>query len=71
MNSLPFISHHLFVAAIGNEGRAHERPTRHERPAVRVVAPASIIALEVMADRKLWSTGADRLWRASVAQVRG
>ena len=31
MNSLPFISHHLFVAAIGNEGRAHERPARHDK----------------------------------------
>jgi hypothetical protein len=71
MNSLPFISHHLFVAAIGNEGRPRERPTRHERPSVRVADPASIIVLEVMADRKLWPTGADRLWRASIAQVRG
>ena len=34
MNSLPFISHHLFVAAIGNEGRGHEKPARHERPFV-------------------------------------
>jgi hypothetical protein len=25
MNSLPLISHHLFVAAIGNEGRDHAR----------------------------------------------
>ena len=32
MNSLPFISHHLFIAAIGNDGRGHERPARRERP---------------------------------------
>jgi hypothetical protein len=32
MNSLPFISHHLFVAAVGNEGRRQERPIRRDRP---------------------------------------
>jgi hypothetical protein len=32
MNSLPFISHHLFVAAVGNEGRRQERPMRRDRP---------------------------------------
>jgi hypothetical protein len=71
MNSLPFISHHLFVAAIGNEGHPRARPTRHERPSVRVADPASDMALEVMAGRKPWPTGAGRLLRASAAQIRG
>jgi hypothetical protein len=70
MNSLPFISHHLFVAAIGNEGRAHERPTRYERPSVGAAAPASAIALEVMDGRKPLLSDAARPLRASVAQAR-
>ena len=70
MNSLPFISHHLFVAAIGSEGRAHERPTHHEKPSVRLADPASAIALEVMDDRKPLPAGAVRPLRASVAQAR-
>ena len=70
MNSLPFISHHLFVAAIGNEGRAHERPTRYERLSVGAAAPASTMALEEMDDRKPLSAGAARPLRASFAEVR-
>ena len=70
MNSLPFISHHLFVAAIGNEGRAHPRPTRCERPSVGPANPASVIALELMDNRKPLPVGAARLLRASVAQAR-
>jgi hypothetical protein len=31
MNSLPFISHHLFVAAVANEDRRQERPVSRER----------------------------------------
>ena len=48
MNSLPFISHHLFVAAIGNEGRGRERPARRERPFTAPADQASATALEVM-----------------------
>jgi hypothetical protein len=71
MNSLPFISHRLFVAAIGNEGRAHERPTRHERPFVEAAAaPASVIALEVMDDRQPMPEGVARASRERIAQVR-
>ena len=70
MNSLPFISHHLFVAAIGKEGRAHERPTRHERPSVGPSDPASAIALEVMDNRKSLPAGGARPLQASVAEVR-
>jgi hypothetical protein len=70
MNSLPFISHHLFVAAVGNGGRAHERPTRHERPPAGPTEPASTMAVEVMDSQKLSPIGAARPLRAFVAQAR-
>ena len=70
MNSLPSISHHLFVAAIGNEGRAHDRPGRLERPSVGPAAPASTIVLEVMDGRKPLPGGAARPLRAFVARAR-
>jgi hypothetical protein len=70
MNSLPFISHHLFVAAIGNEGRAHAKPTRQERPSVGAAYTASAMALEVMDDRKPLPVGAARPLQTSVAQMR-
>jgi hypothetical protein len=70
MNSLPFISHHLFVAAIGNEGRAQVKPTRQERPCVETADPASAIALEAMNDRKPLLDGAARHLQTSVARVR-
>jgi hypothetical protein len=50
MNSLPFISHHLFVAAIGNEDRVREIPTRRERLSVVAADLANAMALEVMDD---------------------
>ena len=70
MNSLPFISHRLFVAAIGNEGRAQERPTRQARPTVEAAAPARDIVFEVMDDRQPIPEGANCASRAMVAQVR-
>jgi hypothetical protein len=77
MNSLPFISHHLFVAAIGNEGHAHERLTHYERPARQEQPPfgmadsGSAIVLEVLAGREPLPSGASRPLRASVAQMWG
>ena len=72
MNSLPFISHHLFVAAIDNDGRGTSRPTRHEERSAEPADPANAIAiaLEVMDDRKLLAADAARPLRASVAQER-
>lgn len=70
MNSLPFISHRLFVAAVGNEGRAYEKPTRHERPFAEADAPASVIALEVMDNRQPMPAGVSRASRARIAQAR-
>ena len=34
MNSLPLISHHLFVAAVGNDARATDRRRRRDSMAV-------------------------------------
>jgi hypothetical protein len=70
MNSLPFISHHLFVAAIGNEGRAREMQARRERPSVGATAPASAMAFEVMDDRRSALSDAARPLRASLVQAR-
>jgi hypothetical protein len=71
MNSLPFISHHLFVAAIGNEGRAQERPLRHLRPSGGAAAPANGIALEVMDNRKPSPIGPARPLRTTLTQTLG
>ena len=72
MNSLPFISHHLFVAAIGNEGRAHEQanaPANGRSPG-RPIRRA-LIALEVMDARQPMPAGTTRASRARIAQARG
>ena len=66
MNSLPLISHHLFVAAIGDEGRAPDRSIRGERPSALPVEQASAITLEVMDARK---TGVEETIRASRARI--
>jgi hypothetical protein len=50
MNSLPIISHRLFVAAIANEGQERERPRRPEKTSGDVRDPAAILALAA-ADR--------------------
>ena len=70
MNSLPFISHHLFVAAIGNERRGHGRPTRHERPFADPADQANPIVVEVMDARQPMPTGTIRALRARIAQAR-
>jgi hypothetical protein len=69
MNSLPFISHHLFVAAIGNEDRGQEKPARPERPFIVPSDQASAIALEVMDAQKPMPEGATRPWRARIGQA--
>jgi hypothetical protein len=72
MNSLPFISHHLFVAAIGSEGRGHENPVQRER---QFTAPTgqrgamALDALEVMDARKLLPESAAHASRARVTQA--
>jgi hypothetical protein len=69
MNSLPLISHHLYVAAIANERRVREMPTRRDRSFAEGAAPANAIALEVMDDRKPWLSNAARPLRVSAVRV--
>jgi hypothetical protein len=69
MSSLPFISHHLFVAAIGNEGRRQWKPARHERPFAAPADQASAIALEVMDARKPMPEAATGASRARITQA--
>jgi hypothetical protein len=48
MNSLPFISHHLFVAAIGNESRTAEKLLRQQNTTATPDDSLAAIALEVI-----------------------
>ena len=48
MNSLPPISHHLFVAAIGNDNQLHEKPKMPERPFNEATHGAAAHALSVV-----------------------
>jgi hypothetical protein len=70
MNSLPLISHHLFVAAIGNEGRASERSMRRQRSSASADSPARPIALEVVDDARTINEGTRRLLRARLVETR-
>jgi len=70
MNSLPFISHHLFVAAIGNEGRGHDRQTTHERPFAGPADQVSPITMEVMDARQPMPAGMTRTPRARISKAR-
>jgi hypothetical protein len=69
MNSLPFISHHLFVAAIGNEGRGHERPPRHDCLFASPSDQASAIAVEVIDTQKPIPECASGVPRARMIQT--
>jgi hypothetical protein len=64
MNSLPFISHHLFVAAVGNEGPRQERPTRSGRPFAGPADRATVVPLELVDARETVRDVAVRALRA-------
>jgi hypothetical protein len=70
MNSLPLISHHLFVAAIGNEDRGHERPAGRERPSAGADGWSRADALEVPGARKPMAEVAPRVLGERFAEVR-
>jgi len=70
MNSLPFISHHLFVAAVGNEGRRQERPTRHDRPSAGLGEQAIVAPLQSADAREPVLEGAASLSYAAIKHVR-
>jgi hypothetical protein len=71
MNSLPFISHHLFVEAVAREGRAPARPARHDRPSVEPAAPATAIPLELIDGRQPLPVGVIHLLPISAARAQG
>ena len=70
MNSLPFISHHLFVAAVGNEGPRQGRPTRRDQPLAGPAEPATAVPLEVLDAREPMPESAARALRARITQAR-
>lgn len=70
MNSFPSISHHLFVAAIGNEGSSQDRPIRQLRPADRAPAPAPATTLNAMVCRRPIVVGHVHLLEWSPARAR-
>ena len=70
MNSLPLISHHLFVAAVGNEDRGHERPVRREKASARASDWSRPIALEVPFGRKPMAAGARGSLGKGLTEVR-
>ncbi len=69
MNSLPLISHHLFVAAIGNEGRMDDKPAPHERLSIVPGDHPSAIALEVMDGRRPMPESETRALRARMSEA--
>ena len=70
MNSLPLISHHLFVAAIGNEGHAQERPTRQEKSFVELTPQPTAITMQELDEARLLTRGEIPPPRVPAAQVR-
>lgn len=69
MNSLPFISHHLFVEAVASEARARTRPARYDRPSGELAAPATIVPLELISDQEPLPVGATLVLRAPFPQA--
>ena len=69
MNSLPFISHHLFVEAVASEARAHARPARYDRPVGELTAPDPVIPLELIDGQNSLKVSATLLLRTSAAQA--
>jgi hypothetical protein len=70
MNSLPLISHHLFVAAIGNEDRGHERPARRERLSAGSDGGSHAFALAEMGAGKPRAEDAAGVLRERLSEVR-
>ena len=70
MNSLPFISHHLFVAAIGHGQRRLERPIRREGASAGPGGQAQAVLLEPLGAREPMPGVADGLSRARIARAR-
>jgi hypothetical protein len=69
MNSLPLISHHLFVAAIGNDSREREKPMQHERLSAGTLDQPSVIAVEVTDARGPLPASSARPLRATLTHT--
>jgi hypothetical protein len=65
MSSLPFISHHLFVAAVRHEGRALRKPSQDTTPARGVDSRATEAQLELLSGARSMPANAVRQLRAS------
>jgi hypothetical protein len=63
MNSFPVISHHLFVAAIGDEAGFLEMPRRQKQSFVELADQAAAIALELEDDTRPMTRGGARALR--------
>jgi hypothetical protein len=70
MNSLPFISHHLFVAAIRHEGRRQETPVRRDTPFANMAEQMDAVPLEVVDTRESMLEAAAHASRARIVQAR-
>jgi hypothetical protein len=64
MNSLPFISHHLFVAAVASDERDRSATESQTKAAHgRRVEPARAVPLEVLVEAKAMAGAATRRFR--------
>jgi hypothetical protein len=63
MNSFPVISHHLFVAAIGDAAGLLEMPRRQKQSFVELADQAAAIALELEDDTRPRARGGARALR--------
>lgn len=52
MNSMPLISHRLFVAAIGSEGNIPAKSTQSELGSTRVTGLATAIPIELIQETR-------------------
>jgi hypothetical protein len=48
MSSMPLISHHLFVAAIGSEGNTPDKSTQNGAGSTRITGLATAIPMELV-----------------------
>jgi hypothetical protein len=69
MNSLPLISHHLFVAAISSEDRGRERPTRRARACAEADISSPAIIPEVIGRGRAIAEDAAEIVHGSLSQV--
>ena len=70
MNSLPLISHHLFVEAIGNAERNQQRPRRPEKPFPEITRHSPNTLLDALDGAKPLTQDETRMLRTAAPQVR-